>query len=109
MNRKSVVTASIVIALAAALTASPLWADSYSFKLPEGGSINGTELKAGAYKLELNSQGEAVIYRHGQVVAKAPAEVEPLNNGTTKNSILRAADGSVLEIRLKDEVVVFVR
>ncbi len=109
MNYKSAFTATLVLALVAALAASPLRAESHSFQLRGGGSINGTELEPGDYKLELNGQGEVLIYRGGRMVAKAPAEVAPLKNNTINNSVLKATDGSVLEIRLKKEVVVIGR
>ena len=102
-------TATLIIALAAALAASPLLAKDHSFKLLRDSSINGTDLKAGTYKLELSGDNEALIYRNGEMVVKARVEVKPLANGQRSRSVLLAEDGSVREIRLSDKVVVFVR
>lgn len=102
-------TTTLAIALAAALAASPLSAKTHSFKLLRDATVNGAELRAGTYKLELNGQGEAVIYRSGEVVAKARVEVRPLENGSRRGTVLQGADGSIREIRLNKEVVVFVR
>lgn len=106
---RTLFTVTVAIALVAALTASPLWAKTHSFKLFRDGSLNGTELPAGTYKLELNGQGEALIYRNGEMLVKAKVEVKPLSNSATNNSVLQLSDGTVREIRLKKEVVVFVR
>ena len=97
-----------VLALAATLAAGSLWAETHSFKLFREGTINGTTLKPGTYKLELNGQGEALIYRGRQMVAKARVEVRA-SNGEARGSVLQAADGSIQEIRLHKQVVVFVR
>jgi len=43
------------------------------------------------------------------MVVKATVEVKPRTNGSTRNSVLRNADGAITEIRLKKQVVVFVR
>ena len=43
------------------------------------------------------------------MVAKATVEVKPRTNGSTRSSVLRNADGVITEIRLKKQVVVFVR
>lgn len=101
-------TVTLLFALVAALAASPLWAKSHSFKLLKDGSINGTPLAPGTYKLEVNGQNEAVIYRDGEVVAKAQVEVRPAQ-GERRGSVLQAADGSIREIRLNSSVVVFLR
>ncbi len=95
--------------LVATVASSPLWAKTYSFRLSQAASINGTELTPGVYKLELNGNNEALIYRNRKLVAKAPVEVKPRTNGSTRGSVLRKADGAITEIRLKKQVVVFVR
>lgn len=102
-------TVTLLLALVAALAASPLWAKSHSFKLLKDGSINGTQLAPGTYKLELNGQNEAVIYRDGEMVVKAQVEVRPANSVVRGGSVLQAADGSIREIRLNSSVVVFLR
>ena len=102
-------TAALLIALVAILAASPLWAKAHSFKLIKPASINGTELRPGQYKVELNAENEAVISRDGRVVVKTRAETRPSSKTDLPGSVLLAADGSIKEICLKGLVVVFVR
>lgn len=101
-------TAVLLIALVAGLAAGPLWAETHSFKLHKESTLNGTELAPGTYKLELNGQNEALIYRSGELQAKARVETRPAK-GEKPGSVLLAADGSLREVRLNDLVVVFVR
>lgn len=97
-----------VIALVSLVAASSLQAETHRFTLSREAQLNGTALKAGAYKLELNGSGEAVLYRNGDLVAKARVEVKP-NGNSTANSVVTGANGELQEIRLKHKVVVFVR
>lgn len=106
---RKLMTAVLLTALVATVASSPLWAKTYSFRLSQASSINGTQLTPGAYKLELNGNNEALIYRNGKMLTKATVEVKPRTNGSTRNSVLRNADGAITEIRLKKQVVVFVR
>lgn len=104
-------TTAFAIALVAVVAASPLLAKSIEFKLSQDSRLNGTELKAGTYRMELNGESEAVIYNsHSkELVVKAKVTVNPLANGTSRVSVLRDADGNLLEIRSVKQVVVFVR
>jgi hypothetical protein len=95
------------IALASLAAASSLQAETHSFTLTREAQLNGTTLKPGLYKLELNGGGEASIRRGKDVLVKAPAEVRP-NEGAA-NSVVTGADGQLREVRLKNKVVVFVR
>ncbi len=96
-----------LIALASLAAASSLQAETHSFTLTREAQLNGTTLKPGLYKLELNGGGEALIRRGKEVLVKAPAEVRP---GTgAANSVVTGADGELREVRLKNKVVVFVR
>ncbi len=106
---RKLMTAVLLTALVATVASSPLWAKSYSFRLDQASSIGGTQLKPGAYRLKLNGNNEALIYRNRKLVVKATVEVKPRTNGSTRNSVLRNADGAITEIRLKKQVVVFVR
>lgn len=80
---------------------------SYSFKLSSDGMINGVEFKPGKYKLKLNGQGEALIYRKRELITKVQVEVQPLPRGSARGSVARSADGTIREIRLKKHVIVF--
>lgn len=99
----------LVVALAAAVTASPVLAKTPTFKVHVQCSINGTQLEPGTYRLKLNSSNEAEIYRGKDKVVTAKVEVKPLTDSRNRGSVLRAADGSISEIRLKGQVVIFVR
>lgn len=102
-------TAVFLIALVAALALSPLWAKTHSFKLLRGATVNGTQLAPGTYQLELKGEKEARIHRNGEVVVTAPVEVRPAKGKQSPGSVLQAADGSLLEVRLNKMVVVFAR
>ena len=104
-------TPAFALALVALVAASPLLAKSIEFTLSQDSRLNGIELKAGTYRMELIGESEAVIYNsHSKVpVAKAAVTVKPLKNGTSRVSVLRDADGNLLEVRSVKQVVVFVR
>ena len=102
-------TATLVVALVAAVATSPVLAKTHTFKVRMPCSINGTQLEPGTYKLKLNANNEAEIYRGKDRVVTAKVEVKPLTNSRTRGSVLRGADGSISEIRLKRQVAVFVR
>ncbi|MCI0402054.1 MAG: hypothetical protein L0212_00840 [Acidobacteria bacterium] len=97
-----------LIALASLAAASSLQAETHSFTLSREAQLNGTTLKPGLYKLELNGGGEALIRRGKEVLVKAPAEVRPNSNGAA-GSIVTGPNGELREVRLKNKVVVFVR
>lgn len=102
-------TSSIALALVLALTATPVLAKTDDFTLSQSGKINGTALEPGKYKLELNGDNEALIYRNKELVTKARVELKPLQNSRASGSVLFDAQGNVLEVRTKKQVVVFVR
>jgi hypothetical protein len=102
-------TPTIALAIVALVAASPLLAASFDFKLSREATINGTRLEPGTYKLELNGESEALIYRNKELVTKAPVTVKPRTNGTTRASVLVDSSGNVLEVRTKKQVVVFAR
>lgn len=106
---RKAITTFLLAALVASVASIPLWAKTYSFTLNREASINGTQLAPGVYKLELNGKSEALVYRNGKLMAKSTVEVKPRSNGTNSRSVLHGTDGSIAEIRLKKQVVVFVR
>ena len=69
--------------------------------------INGTNLDAGRYKMELNGDNEALFYDGKELVAKTKVRVEPIGD-STPNSVSQMRDGRVVEIRLKHQKVIFV-
>lgn len=106
---RKTVTLLAVIALVGLVATSLAWAESHSFKLLRDANLNGTQLKPGLYKLQMNGDGEAVISRDGKEVAKARAEIKPLENRSSSGTVLVGANGELREIRLNGKVVVFVR
>ena len=104
--RKLLVTA-FVIVLTAAVFSTSAFAATYKFTLTRKSTLSGIQLEKGKYKLELNGM-EATITQKGRVVAKVQVEIrdaKPVNPG----SVLVSADGTLKEIRLKNQVVVFAR
>lgn len=100
-------TATVVAALAVSLVASPVLAATHTFKLFRDGKINGTTLEPGKYKLEF-SDSEAKVYQGKTLVTTAPVEIKQ-NGGNSRASVLQDADGNIIEVRTKKQIVVFVR
>lgn len=105
---RRLITAMATLALVAALAASPVMAKTHSFKLHRDAKINSTQLNPGTYKLELNGNGEGLIYRNNKLVTKAAVEVKPRTNGISRG-VEFDSDRNVVEIRTKNQIVVFVR
>lgn len=105
---RTLFTTTIALVLAATLAAGPVWAKGHSFRLIKEGHINDTYLAPGPYKLQLDGDSNALIYRGKKLVMKARVEVKPLKNDRIRGSVLQTADGTIREIRLKEQVVVFV-
>jgi hypothetical protein len=86
----------LVFATAALAVASA--ASSYSVTFYEPVMVNGTQLKAGDYKLELKDNGMAVI-KQGKTTTEAPVKVENESEKFSRSSV-RISGGQVEEIRL---------
>ena len=100
-------TAAFAIMLVTTLASGPVWAKSgWDFQLYHTRVINGTQLERGSYELRLNGNNEAEIYRNRKLITTATVEVRPLGNRMDPKSML-ISDGSIREIRTKDEVIVF--
>jgi hypothetical protein len=108
MNR--LITMILALALVIGLAASPALAKGHSCSLHRDATINGSQLKAReTYRMELNGNNEAHIYRGRKLVTTAAVDVRPVTDGETPNSVSLAADGTVLEVRTKKQMVVFVQ
>ena len=83
--------ASLALAVASAAT-------SYNVTFYQPVMINGSELKAGDYKLELKDNGMAVI-KQGKTMTEAPVKVETENQKFSRSSV-RLNGSQVEEIRL---------
>ena len=104
------ITTTITLALVAGLAASPALAKGHSFKLYRDATINGSQLKGQkTYRLELNGNDEALIYRNHKLVTTAPVEVKPITDGISRNAVVLDSEGTILSIRTKKHVVVFVQ
>jgi hypothetical protein len=90
---KNVLLGFVTAALAVASAAG-----SYSVTFYQPVTINGTELKAGDYKLELKDNGMAVI-KQGKTMTEAPVKVETENQKFSRSSV-RINGMQVEEIRL---------
>jgi hypothetical protein len=104
-----------LIALVAMLLSPTVWGKSpaekstFKFRLDTAVTVNGVELAPGNYRLELNGASEAVIFKGAAEVTRARVEVKARENASIGSSILRAADGRLLELRFSKTVVVFER
>ncbi len=101
----SVVTLLFGMALWFAVPASAM--KMYSFTLSHSGSINGTQLEAGKYKLELTDSGEAIVYQRGERITSTPVEVKPLPKFSTRHAVTFKQDGTIMQVTFKKQVVVF--
>lgn len=72
-------------------------ANGYHFTLLEKSMLNGTELKPGDYKIEIDG-GKATI-RNGKTVAQANVKVENVEQKISSTSV-KYVNGTVQEIRL---------
>jgi len=106
MNK--LIPATIALALMTGLGASSASAQSRNFELYRDATINGATLEAGkTYRMELNGDTEALIYRNKTLVATAQVEVKPLTAGQNPNSVSLGSDGTLLAIRTKNKMVIF--
>lgn len=90
---------------------NPVWgADevrTVNFEVPLECSINGVTLKPGKYKMKINGESEVEIYDRKELVVTARVEIQPLGDAKS-GTISRNGDGTLKEVRLKKERVVFV-
>ena len=73
-------------------------ASTYSVTFYQPVTINGAQLKAGDYKLELKDNGMAVI-KQGKTMTEAPVKVETENQKFSRSTV-RINGTQVEEIRL---------
>ena len=104
--RKLFITATVVALAIVVLSVSALAATG-SFTLTSESSLAGIHLQKGKYKIKIDGD-QATIMQNGKVIGTARVEVRK-TKVRNPGSVLRAADGRVLEIRLKNQVVTIVR
>lgn len=93
------VSKSLVLGLAVLLASSAFAASKGTLTLLNPASVNGTQLKAGDYRLEWEGSGPSVelsIMQGKKVLAKVPAKVVDLNAPSQNNSavVQKREDGS---------------
>lgn len=102
---KKVLTAALVVLMGLAF--SPLQAKDHTFKLMSPATLNGTDLEPGEYKLKLNGDNEAEIWRNGEKLATAKVELKLLN-GVLPKTVLVSPEGELKQVRTKEQIVAFV-
>ena len=95
----------LAVALIATLATGPVWAKSEKFTLVDTSSLNGVQLEPGRYKINLNGDDEAEIYRRGKLIMTARVAVHPLENEQPHS--YAHSSGKITEIRLKNQKVIF--
>lgn len=88
----------VLLGFATAALAVASAASSYNVTFYQPVTINGAELKAGDYKLEIKGDNMAVI-KQGKSVTEAPVKVETENQKFSRSSV-RLNGTQVEEIRL---------
>jgi hypothetical protein len=88
----------VLLGFATAALAVASAASSYTVTFYQPVTINGTELKAGDYKLELKDNGMAVL-KQGKTMTEAPVRVENESEKFSRSSV-RITGNQVEEIRL---------
>ena len=71
-------------------------AETHRITLFQNSLVNGTELKAGEYKLEV--LGDKIVLKSGKVKVEASAKLESSNSKYNTNSVLYKNDGGKFEI-----------
>ena len=90
-------TKSAVMGLALLLASSAFGASKANMTLNHPTTVNGTQLKAGDYKLEWEGSGPDVqlsIVRGKNVVAKVPAKVVELNSKSANDAAVLKDNGN---------------
>lgn len=72
-------------------------AESHRITLFQNSLVNGTELKAGEYKMEV--LGDKIVLKSGKVKVEAPAKMESSTAKYNTNSVIYKSDGGKYEIR----------
>jgi len=91
------VTKSAVMGLALLLASSAFAASKANMTLNHPTTVNGTQLKAGDYKLEWDGSGPDVqlsIVQGKNVIAKVPAKVVGLNNKAANDAAVLKDNGN---------------
>jgi hypothetical protein len=102
--KKSVFTLGIICLVLSLITVG-VFAKSHRVEFLQKAVINGVEIEPGKYTMKMNGDNQVEFYSGKALVATAKAELQPIGDATP-NSVIHKADGTVTEIRLKNERVV---
>ena len=125
--RKLLLTATFAVLLAGTLFAHSVYEyNVVGLDLHRAATVSGIQLESGSYELRVNRVrfdgptlipsngpvstpgiGQVAIYRNGKLLTKVFVNVRPLRNGIKPISIKYAEEGTIAEIRMGKEVVVF--
>lgn len=72
-------------------------AGTHRITLHQNSQLNGTELKAGEYKMEV--MGDKIVLKSGKVTVEAPAKMETSTSKYATNSIRYKSEGGKYEIQ----------
>ena len=103
---KKLTSITLVLLIACVLTSGVALGKAHKVEFLVKAVINGVEISPGKYKLEVNGDNMAEIYKGKELLVSAKVEVLPLGKAYP-NSVSQKSDGRVTEIRLKKERVVF--
>ena len=78
-------------------TASLALAGTHRITLFQNSRLNGTELKAGEYKMEV--LGDKIVLQSGKVKVEAPAKMETSDSKYSTNSIRYKSESGKFEIQ----------
>jgi hypothetical protein len=91
MKRFIFAFATVALAVASAAT-------RYNVTLFQPSVVNGTELKPGEYKVEVN--GDKAIFKQGKQTFEAPVKTEESSEKANSNTIRYAEGNKIQEIRI---------
>ena len=103
---KTVKTLMAFLVLFGLILSTQLFSRTHSIEFWKTAVVNGVELKPGQYRLSVTDEKTAEIHRGNSLLVTAEVEVLPLENGMS-NSVRQMRDGTLLEVRLKGERILF--
>jgi len=103
---KATVTILVTLILVGGIV-SDILAESHRIEVLREVQINGVKIKPGKYQLTLIGDHTAELHKGKNLLVKAQVETAPLS-GATPNSISQSTEGTLVEIRLSNQKVVFV-
>ena len=88
----------LIILLATVALAAASAATKYNVTLFQPSVVNGTELKPGDYRIEVD--GNKAIFKQGKTAIEVPVKVEEASDRHANNSVRYVEGGKLQEIRI---------